>query len=191
MSPSCRLAGSFTISIKDAAMSQVPVETRKSAAPTPTDPSGAFRQEMDRLLDRFWGSLRFPALRGSSAVTPGTTGSSMLEMVVPPVDVTEDGTAFVITAELPGMTEKDVDVSVSSGMLTLKGEKRQEKQEKDKDFCMTERAFGAFERSFSLPDSADAEKVSASFANGVLTVTLPKKPEIVAATRMIEVKSGQ
>jgi len=76
-------------------------------------------------------------------------------------------------------------------MLTLKGEKRQEKQEQEKDFYLTERAFGSFERSFSLPDSADAEKVSASFANGVLTVTLPKKPEIVAATRKIEVTPGQ
>ncbi|MBN8890730.1 MAG: hypothetical protein BGP12_09020 [Rhodospirillales bacterium 70-18] len=172
-------------------MSQVPVETKKSAAPAPTDPFGAFRQEMDRLLDRFWGGLRFPTLRGSSVVTPGKTASSVFEMVVPAVDVTECATAFVITAERPGMTEKDVEVSVSAGMLTLKGEKRQEKQEQEKDFYLTERAFGSFERSFSLPDSADAEKVSASFANGVLTVTLPKKPEIVAATRKIEVTPGQ
>lgn len=124
-------------------------------------------------------------------VTPGKTTTSMFEMVVPAVDVTEDATAFVITAELPGMTEKDVEVSVSSGMLTLKGEKRQEKEEQEKDFYLTERAFGSFERSFSLPDGADAEKVSASFTNGVLTVTLPKKPGSTSATRKIEVKPGQ
>lgn len=191
MNPVCRLVRYRAIDSKEAAMSQVPVEIKKSAAPAPTDPFGAFRQEMDRLLDRFWGGLRFPALRGSSVVTPGKSASSMFEMVVPAVDVTEGATAFVITAELPGMTEKDVEVSVSSGMLTLKGEKRQEKQEQEKDFYLTERAFGSFERSFSLPDGADAEKVGASFANGVLTVTLPKKPEIVAATRKVEIKPGK
>ncbi|OJY76139.1 MAG: hypothetical protein BGP12_01145 [Rhodospirillales bacterium 70-18] len=172
-------------------MSQVPVEIKKSAAPAPTDQFGAFRQEMDRLMDRFWGGFSFPALRRPSTAAPAKTASSVFEMVVPAVDVTEDAAAFVVTAELPGMTEKDVEVSVVGGMLTLKGEKRQEKEEHKKDFYLTERSFGSFERSFSLPDGVDDDKVGARFTNGVLTVILPKKPGTATATRKIEVKPGK
>lgn len=142
-------------------------------------------------MDRFWGGFSLPALRRASAAAPAKTASSVFEMVVPAVDVTEDAAAFVVTAELPGMTEKDVEVSVAGGMLTLKGEKQQEKEEHKKDFYLTERSFGSFERSFSLPDGVDDGKVSASFTNGVLTVTLPKKPGTASATRKIEVKPGK
>jgi HSP20 family protein len=141
---SCFLADRVTIrrvaiNSKEAAISQVPVEIKKSAAPASPDQFGALRQEMDRLMDRFWGGLRFPALRGPSAATPGKAISSMFGIMVPAVNVTEDAAAFVVTAELPSMTEKDVEVSVLRGMLTLKGEKRQEKEEHEKDFYLTER----------------------------------------------------
>jgi HSP20 family protein len=172
-------------------MSQVPVEIKKSSDLAPTNQFSAFRQEMDRLIDRFWGGFNLPMQRRLAAATPEKAALGMFEMVVPAVDVTEDAAAFIVTAELPGMTENDVDVSMSNGMLTLKGEKRQHKEEHSKDFYLTERAFGSFERSFSLPDGVDDGKVSASFTNGVLTVTLPKKPEAAAATRKIEVKPGQ
>jgi HSP20 family protein len=169
-------------------MTQVPVEIKKSAAPAPVDAITSFRQEMDRLMDRFMGGFGLGSLRRAVGVAPGQQVKSVFEMVVPAVDVTEDAKAFVLTAELPGLAEKNVEVAVSGGMLVLKGEKRQESEEHGKDFHMTERAFGSFERSFALPEGVDADKITAAFGKGVLTVTLPKKPEAAAPVRKIDVK---
>jgi HSP20 family protein len=85
---------------------------------------------------------------------------------------------------------KDIDVSVSGDMLVLKGEKRQEKEEKDKNYHYSERAYGSFQRAFELPASVDRDKVAADFSNGVLTITLPKTAEAQKPTKKIEVKSG-
>ncbi|MFL5279773.1 MAG: Hsp20/alpha crystallin family protein, partial [Rhodopila sp.] len=93
-----------------------------------------------------------------------------------------------LTAEMPGMTEKDVQVSLSGNTLVIKGEKRQEREEKDKGYHLSERCYGEFQRSFLLPDGADSDKVEASFANGVLTVTVPKTAQ--AAPKKIEVKAA-
>ena len=92
-------------------------------------------------------------------------------------------------AELPGMDEKNIEVKVVNGNLTIKGEKQEEKEEK-KDYYLHERHFGSFERSFEVPDGVDADKIEASFKKGVLTVTLPKKPEAQKPEKKIEVKSA-
>lgn len=92
----------------------------------------------------------------------------------PRVDVKENGNALVVTAELPGVEEKDVEVSLNGDILTISGEKRHEKEEKGDEFYRVERSYGSFRRSFSLPTSVDADKVEASYKKGVLTVTLPK-----------------
>ena len=88
------------------------------------------------------------------------------------------------------MAEKDIDVKVSDGNLTIKGEKQEEKEEKKKDYYLQERRFGSFERRFRVPEGVDIDKIEASFKNGVLTVTLPKKPEAQAASKKIEVKGS-
>jgi HSP20 family protein len=95
----------------------------------------------------------------------------------PAVDVVEKETAYEITAELPGMDEKNIELTVADDMLTIKGEKREEREEKKKDYYLSERRFGSFERSFRLPEGVESDKVEASFKKGVLTVTLPKTPE--------------
>jgi HSP20 family molecular chaperone IbpA len=87
---------------------------------------------------------------------------------VPAVDVTQTDKGYEITAELPGMEEKDIDVKLTNGILTIRGEKRDEKEEKKKDYYMRERSFGSFERSFQVPDNVDADKIDASFKKGVL-----------------------
>src|SRR5262249_14714840 len=92
----------------------------------------------------------------------------------PAVDIVEKEKAYEITAELPGMDESNIDVKFSDGTLTIKGEKRGEREEKKKDFYLSERRYGSFQRSFGVPDGVDADKIEASFKNGVLTVTLPK-----------------
>jgi HSP20 family protein len=106
------------------------------------------------------------------------------------VDVAERENEYEITAELPGMEEKDIEVNVSDDLLTIKGEKREEKEEKKKDYYVSERRYGSFQRSFSLPDGIDANKIEAKFINGVLTVILPKTPEAQKKQKKIEIKKG-
>jgi len=162
----------------------------KKTPPTPTtpDPWRTFRTEMDRLFDRFSSGFAFPSLRRSFWREPTWDYETSFELASPKVDVTEDTTAYKIAAELPGLAEKDVEISVAGGMLTLKGEKQQEKEEKGKEYWVSERSYGSFQRSFTLPDGVDADKISAVFAKGVLTITLPKLPEVQKAAKKIEVK---
>ena len=101
------------------------------------------------------------------------------------MDVAEHEKAYEITAELPGMDESNIDVKFSDGTLTIKGEKKDEREERQKDYHLSERRYGSFQRSFSVPDGVDADKIEAHFKNGVLTVTLPKKPEAQKSEKKI------
>ncbi len=160
----------------------------KSAVPARhlADPFLSLRQEMDQLFDRFTGGFGFSALPRLFDLAPAS--ASLAEFAVPAVDVTEDDKAYTIAAELPGLDEKNVEISVNDDVLVLKGEKKQEREEKDANYHLSERNYGAFQRSFALPANANAAAIEAHFAKGVLTVTVPKKPEAQAATRRIEVK---
>jgi HSP20 family protein len=104
--------------------------------------------------------------------------------------VRENTNAITVEAELPGVDEKDVSVTVANGILTIKGEKKQQKEEKTENYYLAERSYGAFERSLRLPDSIDDTKVEAKFDKGVLKVTAAKKPEAVKAERKIEIKKA-
>jgi len=108
----------------------------------------------------------------------------------PAVDVIESEKAYEITADLPGMDEKNIEIKVTDGVLTMKGEKQEEKEEKKKDYYLQERSFGSFQRSFELPESVDLDKIEASFKKGVLTVKLPKKAEAQKPAKKIEVKAA-
>lgn len=101
----------------------------------------------------------------------------------PAFDVSEDETTITLEAELPGMTEKEITVQIDEGVLTVSGEKKFEFEKKEKNFHRVERSYGSFHRSFTLPETVDAEKVQANAKNGVLTITLPKieaaKPKLI------------
>ena len=97
--------------------------------------------------------------------------------VSPAVDVTEDDHAFTVTCELPGLEKKDIDVSIASNVLTIKGEKKDQKEEKKGKYYRKESWSGSFQRTLSLPSSVAADKIGAQLADGVLTVTLPKTEE--------------
>ena len=112
---------------------------------------------------------------------------NMLDVRVPAVDIAETQRGFHITAELPGMKKEDVEVSVSQGLLTIKGEKREEREEKEKGSYLSERRFGAFQRSFRLPSQADADRIEAKFDNGVLTLTVPKSAEALKSEKKIPI----
>ena len=114
----------------------------------------------------------------------------MFESTFPTADVVEGETDYRITAELPGMSEKDVEISLAGDVLTLKGEKKEERDEKAPNRYVSERRFGSLQRTFALPEDADPEKIDAGFKNGVLTVTLPKRPDAQAKQRRIEVRSA-
>jgi HSP20 family protein len=144
------------------------------------DVFSAMRDEMDRVFERFEHGLpRLPSLFRRE----GT-------MTVPELDVRESANAIVVEAELPGVDEKDITVSLANGVLTIKGEKKHEKEEKGENYYVAERSFGSFERSIRLPDTIDEGKVEAKFDKGVLKVTAAKKPEAVNAERKIEIKKA-
>lgn len=134
---------------------------------TKWDPFGgelsSFRRQVDRLFDSFLG--REPSLWPK-------------ERSIPPIDVIETADEVVIKAELPDMDEKDVSLSLSGESLIIKGERKGEKEEKNKHYHRMERWCGIFERVVSLPVSVDQEKISAHYRKGVLEIHLPKKPEV-------------
>ena len=95
----------------------------------------------------------------------------------PPIDVYQDAETVMLTAELPGIDAKDVDVHIENGVLTLKGERKLDKEDKKENYVRVERWYGSFTRSFSLPTTVDADKAKADFKNGLLRIALPRKEE--------------
>jgi HSP20 family protein len=172
-------------------MVDTPVEVKKAPPARTAVPEvwQSFRGEMDRLFDRFAGG-GLPSFRRMFDLEPPWRNESSFGVAAPAVDVTEDDKAYKISAELPGMSEKDIEVAVSGDMLTLKGEKRQEREEKDKNRYLSERSYGAFQRSFTLPEGIDRDKISADFTKGVLTLTLPKTGEAQKQQKKIEIKAS-
>jgi HSP20 family protein len=109
---------------------------------------------------------------------------------VPAVDVAEQEKEYLITAELPGIDEGDIELKLSGDTLMLKGEKTGEKEEKKKDYYLSERRYGSFQRTFRIPEGVDADKIQASFEKGVLTITLPKTTESLQKEKKIAVTTG-
>jgi HSP20 family protein len=133
-----------------------------------------FKREMDRLFDRFL-----------EPVWPETPALGEWE---PKLDVSENKDTITVKAELPGVEQKDISISIQEGVLTIKGEKQAEKEEKDKRHHRIERSYGAFYRSVALPAAVDSSKAAATFKDGVVTITLPKVAE--AKGTMIPVKAA-
>ena len=111
-------------------------------------------------------------------------------LIAPDLDVHENNTSVTIEAEIPGVDEKDVHVTFADGVLTVKGEKKVEHEEKKENFYVSERSFGSFERSIRLPDSVDESKIDARMEKGVLKITAAKKPGATASERKIEIKKA-
>ena len=143
-------------------------------------PLAAMQREMDRMLDEFWRGFDLPVWGR------GERGG----MIAPRIDIRETEEAIIVTAELPGLEEKDVEISLSETALLIRGEKKLERQEKERGYTYSERSFGSFERRIPLDAGIDGEHVTAAMANGVLTVTLPKTPEAQSKVRRIEIGAG-
>jgi HSP20 family protein len=178
-------------------MASTPVEIKQTPTPAPVptpapaaDSWRSFRGEMDRLFDRFSGAFGMPSLRRMFDWEPAMRTDAALGFAPPSVDVAEDDNTFKITAEVPGLAAGDIEVSLSGDMLVVQGEKKQETERKDKNYYMSERAYGSFQRAFVLPDGVDRDKIAAELANGVLAITLPKTAEARKPARKIAVKSA-
>jgi len=130
---------------------------------------------------------RLTTLLGRTPLRPGNgeEGITVADWA-PVVDISEDANEYLIRAELPGLKREEVKVTVEDGVLSIAGERKVEKEEKDKKFHRVERSYGSFVRSFSLPDGSDSTKVNAEFKDGVLNVHLTKSPK--AQPKAIEIK---
>jgi HSP20 family protein len=144
--------------------SLIPVGRSRDVARRETDPFLSLHREIDRLFEDF--GRGFPSL-------PSFTRGGARELM-PAIDVTESDSEIEITAELPGLEEKDVQINVADNVLTIRGEKKAEKEEKQKDYHLVERSYGSFYRALELPAGVDTDKIKADISKGVLKVTVPK-----------------
>lgn len=143
-----------------------------------TESFGSLQREINRLFDEF-GSL-----------APWTVPMDSAARVVPKIDLTEADGSFVVTAELPGVEQGDIDVKLADNVLTIKGEKKAESEKTDQNVHLVERRYGSFQRSLTLPAEVVADQVSAQFDKGVLKITLPKAPEAARKEKKIEIGSA-
>ena len=154
--------------------SLIPIGRDRSVARrVATDPFMALQIEIGRLFDDF--ARGWPPL-------------SRAQELLPSMDVSETDKEIEIAVELPGLQEKDVQINVADNVLTIKGEKKAEKEEKDKSYRMYERSYGSFSRTLELPDGIDADAIKANLSNGVLRVTVPKPAP--AQVKKIEIKAA-
>ena len=174
------------------AATKLPIKTEASPATQPAkaadwQPFDVLRNQVDRLFHDFQtGFLQAPFFRPLPDIELFWRRELGFD-VKPAMDIVEKDKAFEVTTELPGLDAKDIDVQLANGMLTIKGEKREEKEEKTRDRYVSERRYGSFRRTLQVPGSVDAEKIEASYKGGVLTVTLPKSPDAQKKEKTIPV----
>ena len=169
---------------------KLPIKTEAKAAPAkasarPLSTFDTLRRQIDSLFEDFtpW---RLAFARPAFDIDLSRPFGAF--EVAPATDVVEKGGEYEITAELPGLDEKNIEVKVADGMLTIRGEKQEAKEEKEKDYYVSERRYGSFFRSFALPENVETDKIEASFAKGVLTVKLPKSAQAKKDEKKIDVK---
>lgn len=173
------------------AATKLPIKTEETSAPAAKaadwQPFEVLRNQVDRLFHDFQtGFLQAPLFRplpDMEAFWRRDLGFN----VSPAIDIVEKEKAFELTAELPGLDVKDIDIQLANGTLTIKGEKQEQKEEKTKDRYVSERRYGSFRRSLQVPGSVDSGKIEASYKGGVLTVTMPKSPDAQSNQKTIPV----
>jgi HSP20 family protein len=141
------------------------------------NPFATFRQEVDKLMDDFMGGFDLQPF------------STRADVFAPKIDVVDTDKEIRVSAELPGMDDKDIEVSLTGDMLTIKGEKKEEKEEKGKDYYRSERSYGSFLRTISLPAEVETAKAEAAFKKGVLTISMPKTARAIGGAKKIGIKA--
>jgi len=143
-------------------------------------PLSRLHNDIDRLFEDFFHRVPFFPFRNEGSRAGGG-------LILPHVDIGESKQDYTIKVEVPGVDEKDIDLTLADGTLLVRGEKRYEKEDQDKHYHRVERSYGAFQRIISLPADADESQVEAKFKNGLLTVTIPKNPEVKPPVRRIPI----
>jgi len=169
----------LTIPIRHAEMQHAPFFPRTYT------PMMQLQREIDHLLNNFFRDFDLPTMGSFNTLMPLDDAG----LLKPRVDLSANDHEYQLTLEIPGVTEKDVSLSVSGNTLTIKGEKKQEKEEKDKEFYRIERNYGSFQRVLSLPEDVDQDGVKATFKNGVLIVTMARKAIAKSDAKQIEITS--
>jgi HSP20 family protein len=131
-----------------------------------------FHRDFDLMLDRYFREFGLPQTAGGKIPVSMFDANGLLK---PKVDLSASAKEYVLTVEIPGVNDKDVSLDISGNLMTIKGEKKQEKEEKEKDYYRIERSYGSFQRVLSLPEDVDQDAIKAGFKHGVLTVTMPRK----------------
>lgn len=152
-----------------------------------SDRTRALQADINQAFEDFWRGFGLPAPVFENVFGGGRSGA--LSDGLPRIDVRENEKEVDVEAELPGMEERDIDVSVAEGTLVIRGEKRAEREEKNRGYIRRERSFGRIERIVPLPDGLDVDHATAVFKNGVLTVAIPRTREAQDAVKHISVQS--
>ena len=143
-----------------------------------------FHQDIDRLFEQAFRGFDLSPFGSNRSLWPRMNDG----MLKPTLDLGATEKEYTVAVEVPGVDEKDVKVEIANDTLTIRGEKKQEREEKEKNYYRMERSYGSFQRVLSLPEDADQEGVSATFKNGVLTVTMPRKAAPATPVRKIEIQ---
>lgn len=168
----------------------VPVqhESRQERAATLTNPLQQFHQDIDRLFDQTFRGFGLSSPLFHPSFSPRLSDAAI--MLKPTLDLAVADQEYTLTVEIPGVDEKDVRLEIVNDTLTISGEKKQEKEEKEKNYYRMERSYGSFQRVLCLPEDVDQDNVKASFAKGILTITLPRKTMPKSDVKHIEIKNG-
>jgi HSP20 family protein len=168
-------------------------EPAKSVVPQALPVFESLRREVDRVFEDFGRGSWLAPFRQAAFDLAQFWPTGLVWGAAPAVDIVENEKNYEIAADVPGMDQKDLQVKVSDAGLTIKGQKQEEREEKDRGYHLQERRFGSFQRTFGLPEGVDAANIEASFKKGVLTVTLPKKPGAKGAKHVettVTIKTG-
>lgn len=147
-------------------------------------PHTQLHQNIDRLLDHAFRDFGLPSLLGETSLSSLTKGV----ILKPNMDIEASDKEYLLTVEVPGVSEDNIKLEMADNTLTIKGEKKQESERKDKDAYRIERSYGSFQRVLSLPEDADQDKIDAHFKNGVLTITMPRKVITKSKGKIIDIK---
>lgn len=164
----------------------IPVKSNKNKVSNSLSPhsSSIFQDEMDKLFDSFFNGFGLSPFKSRSRRLEGITGS----ILKPRLDLGATDNEYTVSVEIPGVSEKEVSLELINDTLVIRGEKKQEKEEKNKNFYRLERSYGSFQRVLSLPEDADQEDVKATFNKGVLTIKMSRKALPKSDVKQIEIR---
>lgn len=149
-------------------------------------PVAQFHQEIDRMFENFFRTVGFPSL----GVDREALSLAQDKWIKPTLDIAASEKEYTISVELPGVDEKDVLLELSDDTLIIKGEKKQEKESREQNYYRMERSYGSFQRILSLPEDAEQDRIEATYKQGILTITIPRKVRPAAKAKQITINKG-